>query len=102
MLVIDVERGGDALGDHARAKASRGALGDPAVEDQLHLSRIAEVEILMNHLLEEGPASQRPVHYLRQSEFSLQDRNVVKPTLLTVCWSERVGQQAQPFTQQLI
>lgn len=94
-----MQRGRHAFRDHPRAKAAGSSLGYAAVEDQLHLSRIAEVEILVDYFLEEGPASQRPVQHLGQRELRLQDRDIVKPTGLTICFSERMRQQAQPFTQ---
>src|SRR5215213_3327684 len=102
MLVVNMQRGGDAFRDHPRAKAPRSSPGYAAVEDQLHLAGIAEVEILVDHFLEEGAASQRSVQYLSQRELSLQDRDIVKPAGLTICGSERMRQQAQPFAQQAI
>src|ERR1700687_4951705 len=99
MLVINMQRGCHTFRDHPRAKAPRSSLADAAVEDQLHLPGIAKVEILMDHFLEEGPASQRPVQHLSQRELRLPDRDVVKPTGLTICFSERMRQQAQPFAQ---
>ena len=52
-------------------------LGDPAVEDQLHLVGPAEVQVLADDLLEEDAAVQRPVEHLGQRELGLQDRDVV-------------------------
>ncbi len=57
LLVIDVQRRDDAGGNHARAKASRGAPGEAALKDQLHLIGATQVEVLANDLLEEHPAS---------------------------------------------
>src|SRR5215213_1859750 len=102
MLVIDMQGRGDAFRDHPRAKASGSAFSHSTVEDQLHLTGIAEVKILMNYFLEEGAASQWSVQYLSQRELSLQDRDIVKPAGLPICLSERMWQQAQPFAQQTI
>src|SRR5215210_1477262 len=102
MLVIDMQRGRHAFRDHPRAKASGSAFSHSPLEDQLHLTGIAEVEILMDYFLEEGAASQWPVQYLSQRELRLQDRDIVKPTGLPICLSERMWQQAQPFAQQTI
>src|SRR5215210_810799 len=102
MLVINMQRGRHAFRDHPRAKASGSAFSHSTLEDQLHLTGVAEVEILMNYFLEEGAPSQRPVQHLSQRELSLQDRDIVKPTGLPICGSERMRQQAQPFAQQTI
>src|SRR5215213_8090269 len=97
MLVINMQRGRHAFRDHPRAKASGSAFSHSTIEDQLHFAGIAEVEILMDHFLEEGAPSQRSVQYLSQGELSLQDRDIVKPPGLTICGSEWMRQQAQPF-----
>src|SRR6185436_15617970 len=102
MFVINMQRGRHTFGDHARAPAPRSSFRDAAVADQLHLSGIAEVEILMDDFLEEGAASQGPVQYLSQRELGLQDRDIVKPPGLTIGFSKRMRQQAQPFAQQPI
>ena len=94
MLVIDMQRGRHAFRDHPRAKAPGSSLRYAAVEDQLYLPRIAEVEILMDYFLKEGTASQWPVQHLSQRELGLQNRDIVKPTGLTICFSERMRQQA--------
>src|ERR1700730_8138050 len=99
MLVINMQRGCHTFRDHPRAKAPRSSLGDAAVEDQLHLPGIAKVEILMDHFLEEGPASQWSVQHLSQRELGLQDRDVVKPFGLTICFSEGMRQPGRPFSR---
>src|SRR5262249_7046475 len=55
-LVVDVQRGRDALGEDAGAEAAGGGTDDLAVEDQLDLVGAAEVEVLANDLLEEQAA----------------------------------------------
>ena len=55
-LVVDVQRGRDAVGQDAGAEAAGRAAVDPAAEDQLHLVGTAEIEVLADHLLEEQPA----------------------------------------------
>jgi len=77
VLVIDVQRGRHALGDHAGTKAAGGLLGHPAIEDELDLVGAAEVEVLSNDLFEEHPAGHGPVQHLRQAELGLQDRELV-------------------------
>ena len=58
-LVVDIERGRDPVGDHARAEATRRAAGNAAVEDQLDLVGPPEVEVFAQHLLEEQPVRGR-------------------------------------------
>ena len=66
VLVIDVQGRGDVLGDDAGAEPSRGAAGDPAIEDQLDLVGAAEIEVLADHLFEEQPAMHRAIEHLGQ------------------------------------
>lgn len=77
VLVVDVQRGRDTLGEDAGAHASRGAAGDAAIEDQLNLVRTAEIEVLADHLLEEQAAVHRAIEPLGQGKLGLQDRDVV-------------------------
>ena len=59
-----MQRGHDALGQHARAEAPGRATGDAAIEDQLHLIGAPEVEILADDLFEETAPGARPVEDL--------------------------------------
>src|SRR5215216_2667288 len=99
MLVINMQRGRHSFRDHSRAKAAGSSLADAAVENQLHLPGVAEVQILVDYFLEKGPAREWSVQYLSQRELGLQDRDIVKPTGLTIGWGKRMRQQAQPFAQ---
>src|SRR5689334_24213689 len=54
-LVIDMQGRNHSVGNHTRAEASRRPRRDTAVEDQLHLTGSADIEILANHLFEEHP-----------------------------------------------
>jgi hypothetical protein len=73
VLVIDVKRRDDAVGDHPGAEAAgRPAAGAP-VENQLDLAGTAEVEILADHLFEEHAASYGPVQHLSERELRLED-----------------------------
>jgi hypothetical protein len=56
VLVIDVEGGGDALGEDAGTQPSRGAAGNAAIKDQLDLVGAVEIEVLADHLFEKQPA----------------------------------------------
>src|SRR5215813_6473577 len=51
VLVVDVQRGGDVLGDDPGTELSRSPAADGAIEDQLHLLWAAQVEVLADHLL---------------------------------------------------
>src|SRR5712691_12912641 len=53
LLVVDVQRRGDALGDDARAEPTGCATGDLAIEHQADLAGAADIEVLADHLLEE-------------------------------------------------
>jgi hypothetical protein len=101
-LVIDVERGHDAVGDHARAETSGGSSADAAVEEELDLARAPDVEILADHLLEEDPSDHRLVEHLGQREFGLQDGEVVAVARSTIRSREGVRQLAEPLAKQPI
>ena len=58
VLVVDVERRGDAFGDDPGAKAPRGRPVDPPLEDQGDLIGTAQIEIVTDYLLEEHPSGQ--------------------------------------------
>src|ERR1700692_908146 len=49
-LVIDMQRGGYAVGDDPRAEATRGVAHDPAVEHQADLAGAADIEVLADNL----------------------------------------------------
>ena len=76
-LVLDVQAGGDAVGDHPGAKRARGGPDDLALEQQLDPVGPAEVEVLADDLLEELPAAQGPVEDLGAADLQLQDRQPV-------------------------
>ena len=96
-LVVDVQGRSDVLGDDTGAKSPRRLTADLAVEDQLHLLRSAEIEVLTDHLLEEQSAVHGLLEHLRQGELGLQDRDVVAVAGLAIRTGERVREQAQPL-----
>ena len=102
VLVVDVQRGHYVLANHARAKARRRALVDAPAEDQLHLVRTAQVEILADHVFEECASVQRAVEHLGEGELGLQDRHLVEHAGTPVGTAERVRQPPQPLAQQRI
>jgi hypothetical protein len=73
---------------------------DLAVEDQAHLVRAADVEVVADHLLEEDPARQRPVQHLGEGELGLQDRHLIPVVRGDVLRGERVRQPGQPLAGQ--
>ena len=75
-----MQRRGDPFGDHPGAKAPRGAPIDAAIEDQLHLARASDVQVLADDLLEEDAARHRSIEHLGQRELGLQDRQRVAVT----------------------
>ena len=98
-LVLDVQRGHDALGQHAGAEAPGRAARDAPIEDQLHLIGTAEVEILADDLFEETAAGQRPIEDLGQRELGLQDRELIPIAGGAVRRGEGMRESAQPFAK---
>ena len=99
-LVIDVQRGNNAVGYDAGAKRPGGTSGYPAIEDRLNLFGTAGIEIFANHVLEKDPSADWPVKYLSKRKLDLQDGELIAVAGLPVFGRERMGQQAQPFAQQ--
>ena len=64
-LVVQVELGAGAVGDDLGAEGPGGAelaaLADGPAEDDVHLVRAADVQVVADQLLEEDPPGQRPV-----------------------------------------
>ncbi len=81
-LVVDVQGGDDPLGDHPAPKPARRPAGHAPVEDQLHLARPPEVEVLADHLFEEDPTRQRTVEHLGQRKLRVQDRHLIAVSCL--------------------
>ncbi len=104
VLVLDVQRRGDALGEDPGAKAARGgmasAVEDSAVEDQRHPVGAPHVEVLGDDGLEERPARGGTVQHLGQGELGLEDRDVVAVTGPAVRGAEGMRQAGQPLAQQ--
>ena len=100
VLVVDVQRWLHALGDHPRAKAGWRALVDAPVEDQLHLVRPPQIQVVTDHTLEERTSVQRTVEHLGEGELGLQDRHLVEQAGKPVGTAERVRQPLQPLAQQ--
>src|SRR5438876_2906764 len=99
-FVVDVQRGGDALGEHPGAEAARRATGDAAAEDELDLVGAADVEILADDLLEEDAAGHRTVEDLREGEFGLQDGDVVAVAGTAIGGGEGMGEAAEPLAHE--
>jgi len=96
-LVVDVQGRNHAVGEHPGAKAPRRAFGHTPAEDELHLVRTAEVEILANHLLEEDAPRHRLVEHLGEGELGLQDGQRVGVRGLAIRPREGLRQTAQPL-----
>ena len=90
VLVIDVQGWGDVMGDHPGAELPPRLASDLAIEDELHLLRAAEIEVLTDHLLEEQAAVPRAIEHLGGGELRLQDRDIVTVAGLAVRSSEGV------------
>ena len=74
-FVIDVQARDNSFSDNARAASAVGysRFLQLTVEDQLHLFRSAQIDVLANDLLKETAPARRPVPDLSQRKLSLQD-----------------------------
>ena len=99
-LVVDVQRGRDALGDDAGSVPRRRAPADAPVEDQLHMVGAAQVEVLTHDLLEQHATLERAVEDLGESELGLKHGDVIADAGGAVGVRERMRQAHQPFAQQ--
>ena len=102
VLVVDVQRGHDAMGDDAGPKRTGSGLGDPAGEDHLDPVRTAEIEILADDLFEEDSPRNRSVQDLGQRKLGLEDRDGVPETGATILWRERMRKQTEPLAQKAV
>ena len=66
LLVIDMQRGDDALGNDTGTESTRRAAVDLAIEDQADLARATDVQVLADHLLEEDAPRHRVIQNLRE------------------------------------
>src|ERR1700739_955125 len=71
VLVIDVQGRGGALREYSGLPSPRGAAGDAAAEDQLHLFGPAEIEVLADHLFEQQAAMGGPIEHLKSARTRL-------------------------------
>jgi len=55
MLIADMQRGDDPLGDDPGAEGSRGAPRDAPLEDQANAVGATEIEVFPDQLLEQMP-----------------------------------------------
>ena len=72
VLVIDVQRGNHAVGYHPGAELAGCPAVDPTIEDQLHLARPSDIQILADDFLEEDSPADGAVQHLGQRELDLQ------------------------------
>src|SRR5271167_4809610 len=91
-----------AVGQYPRAETSRCTPRYAPLEDQLHLVRPAEIQVLANDLLKEDAPRLRAVEHLGQRKLRLQDGNVIAIAGLPIRGGERVRQLGQPLAQQRI
>src|SRR5262245_41485050 len=102
LLIVYVQRRGDALADDARAEATGCVAHDPAVEHQAHSAGAADIQVLADDFLEEQAPCDRLIEDLSERELGLQDRDLVAKACGTVAWRKRMRQAAKPFAQELI
>src|SRR3989304_3120470 len=58
-LVLDVEAGQNAMGNHAGGETARGTRGNTAFEEELYAAGTAEVQIVADNLLKELAPTER-------------------------------------------
>ena len=101
LLVEQVEVGAGAAGDDLGPEGPGGpvlaALPDGAAEDEVHLVRAADVEVVADQLLEEDPAVQRPVQGHRGGELDLLDRQLPAVIGVFILAGERLRQPGEPL-----
>ena len=72
VLVVDVQRGYYAVGDHPGAELAGCPAADPTIKDQLHLARPSDIQILADDFFEEDSPAEGAVQHLGQRELDLQ------------------------------
>src|SRR5215831_3861840 len=73
LLVVDMQRRHDAVGDDAGTETAWCAADDLAVEYQAHLAWPTDVQVLADHLFEKDPPGHRLIEHLGERELRLQD-----------------------------
>jgi hypothetical protein len=64
VLVVDVQRRDDTIGNHASTEPARCSPAHPAIENELYLARPADVEILPDDFLEKHSTRHRAIQHL--------------------------------------
>jgi hypothetical protein len=80
----------DTLGDDLGAKRPGGASGDGAVEDTRHLGRPANIEVVADQALEEGPAGLGAGEHAGVGDLELAHRELIAVAGPQVGGGERV------------
>jgi hypothetical protein len=100
-LVVQVEVGAgagrDDLGAEGPGRLELAALADHPAEDDAHLVRAADVEVVADQLLEEDPPGDRPVQGHGRGELDLLDRQLPAVVGVLVGAGERLRQPGQPL-----
>ena len=99
LLVLHLERGHDALGQDPGAEAPGCSTRDASIEDQLHLIRTAEIEILADDFFEETAAGHRSIEDLREGELGLQDGELIAIPGGPVRRREGMGHAPEPLAK---
>src|SRR5262249_57836389 len=73
LLVVDMQRRYDAVGDDAGTEPAWCAAGDLAVEDQAHLAWPTDVQVLADHLFEKDPPGNGRIEHPSDGEAAVQD-----------------------------
>ena len=97
MLIADMQRGDDPLGDDPGAEGPRGALGDAPLEDQAHAVGATEIEVFPDQVLEQMTPGHGSVEDLGAGEFGLKDRQLIAEAGGMIRGGEGLGQAREPL-----
>lgn len=97
VLIADMQRGDDPLGEDPGAEDARGTLGDAPVEDQADLLGTTQIEVLPDQFLEQMTPGHGSVEDLGAGEFGLKDRQFIAEAGGTIRGGEGLGQAGKPF-----
>jgi len=86
-----------SLGNDSCPEAAGRGLVPAAVKDQWHLTGSADIQVLADDFFKEHAASHRPVQYLGQREFRLENGNLVTVAGVAIAGFVGMRQQPQPL-----
>jgi hypothetical protein len=70
-LVVDMQRGNDAIGNYASSKTPLSGLGHPSIEDQLYLFGPTDIQVFADYIFKEDSPADGAIQNLGRGEFDL-------------------------------